>query len=82
MKGKIPTIKGLSAGITYHDFSTEEGSDDLGSELDMVITYKSSWKQVFGAKAAFFSGDGANDGKDVSKFGFGLAISSKSGAKV
>ena len=61
IKGPVPTIKGLSFGITYHEFSEESGSDDLGDELDVVVTYKSSWKQVFGAKAAIYSGESNDD---------------------
>lgn len=45
----------------YHTFSTQEtdgiNSDDVGSELDLLYTYKFSNGIDFLAKAAFFSGE-------------------------
>ncbi len=45
----------------YHDFSTQEtdgiGSDDAGTELDLLYAYKFSNGIDFLAKAAFYSAD-------------------------
>lgn len=49
----------------YHDFSANTGGADYGTELDMVASWKSSWKQVFALKAAIYD---ANDyARDVTK---------------
>ena len=43
--------------VAYHDFSSDEGSDDYGTEFDAQATYKAKWGQVFGLKAASYSAD-------------------------
>lgn len=56
--------KGWSAMVAWHDFSADndfvDGAntvEDYGTELDMQIAYKASWKQTFALKAAFYSAD-------------------------
>ncbi len=45
--------------LAYHDFSSASGGGgDYGTEFDGVVTYKSSWKQVFGLKGAIYNSDG------------------------
>ncbi len=41
--------------LFYHDFSAETGGANYGDELDLQLTVKSSWKQVFGLKGALYS---------------------------
>jgi hypothetical protein len=52
--GMIGPVKGLA---TYHLFTASEGGADLGTEFDIQFTYKTSWKQSFGLKGAFYSTD-------------------------
>jgi hypothetical protein len=54
--GMIGPVKGLAA---YHVFTTDDGGADLGTEFDIQFTYKTSWKQSFGLKGAFYSTDAA-----------------------
>ncbi len=64
-----PLGKKAKWNLTYHDFSSASGgAGDYGTEFDGVITYKSSWKQVFGLKGAFYNSDGFKT--DTSKFWF------------
>jgi len=46
---------GLS-GI-YHWFRSDTGSIEYGNEMNLLLTYKSPWKQTFGFKAAFYRAD-------------------------
>ena len=41
----------------YHDFTAATGSADYGSELDLQLTLKAPWNQVFGLKAALYNAD-------------------------
>ncbi len=41
----------------YHDFTADSSNRDFGTELDLQLTWKSTWKQVFGLKAAFYDAD-------------------------
>ncbi len=41
----------------YHDFTADSSNRDFGTELDLQLTWKSRWKQVFGLKAAFYDAD-------------------------
>ncbi len=52
--GKVGPVKAVGA---YHIFKTDDGGDDLGKEFDIQLTMKSSWKQLFGVKAAFYTTD-------------------------
>ncbi|TDI43236.1 MAG: hypothetical protein E2P00_05380 [Acidobacteria bacterium] len=57
--------EGWSAMAAWHDFSADntfdDGSgnmvDDYGTEFDVQVVYKASWKQTFGLKAALYSAD-------------------------
>ncbi len=52
--------------FVFHDFSaSSSGGGDYGREYDALVTWKSSWKQVFGLKAAFYDADGFS--KDATK---------------
>jgi hypothetical protein len=52
--GMIGPVKGLAA---YHIFTADDGDADFGKEFDIQFTYKTSWKQTFGLKAALYSTD-------------------------
>ena len=41
----------------YHDFSADSGGTGYGDEIDLQLTYKTSWKQLFGFKAALYDAD-------------------------
>ncbi len=41
----------------YHDFSADTGGANYGNELDLVASWKSSWKQLFALKAAIYDAD-------------------------
>ena len=49
----------------YHDFSANTGGASYGTELDLVASWKSSWKQVFALKAAIYDAD--EYARDVTK---------------
>lgn len=49
-------ISGVSAGITYHDFSAERGGSDLGSEMDYEVTAKIGDHWSAGVKYADYEG--------------------------
>ncbi len=46
-------------GVTgvYHWFRADEGSDEYGTEADLLFTYRSPWKQLFAVKLALYSAD-------------------------
>jgi hypothetical protein len=52
--GKFGSLKWL---LAYHLFDANDGGAKYGNEFDALVTYKASWKQTFGAKAAFYSAD-------------------------
>ena len=52
--GKFGSLKWL---LAYHLFDANDGGFKYGNEFDALVTYKASWKQTFGAKAAFYSAD-------------------------
>ena len=73
--------EGWSAMAAWHDFSADNAFDDgfgnkvddYGTELDVQVTYKASWKQSFGVKAAVYSADDTSTlpiGEDTSKIWF------------
>lgn len=41
----------------YHDFGAENGGAGYGEELDLQLTYKAPWAQVFGFKAALYDAE-------------------------
>jgi len=49
----------------YHDFSAQTGGAHYGSEIDLVASWKSSWKQLFALKAAMYDADEYS--RDVTK---------------
>jgi hypothetical protein len=57
-------IFGAKAMAVYHDLAADVGAD-YGSEIDLLLAYKTSYGPLVGAKAAFFDADAAN--KDVNK---------------
>ena len=54
---EVPFGTGLSAAIVYHDFESETGSIDFGSELDFVITSTLTEHVSVQLKAASFDGE-------------------------
>ncbi len=46
-----------SLSAVYHEFGANTGGADYGDEIDLHLTYKASWKQTFGIKAAFYGAD-------------------------
>jgi len=58
---KFPGVKalpGLKAAITYHDFSSDVGGADYGTEWDAVIGFKIHKKLGLTAKYADYNSDG------------------------
>lgn len=49
----------------YHDFSADTGGADYGTELDLLLAYTTTWKQVFAVKAAMYDADGF--ARDITK---------------
>lgn len=43
--------------VTWHDFSAESAGMDYGTELDLQLSYRSGWGQLFGVKGAFYDAD-------------------------
>lgn len=64
-KGKVSDVKWA---VTYHDFSSDEGSIDFGNELDLVATYQINKNYGFLVKAANYSeGDAGIAPTDTTK---------------
>lgn len=51
------TPMGIKLLGTYHSFSEDEGNDDYGTEVDLLIAKKLSKQYLVGAKYASFSAD-------------------------
>ncbi|MFQ5527531.1 MAG: alginate export family protein [Thermoanaerobaculia bacterium] len=49
--------KGLAWAAIYHDFSATEGSASYGEELDLLLSYKTSWGQTFALKGALYDAE-------------------------
>lgn len=49
---------GINASVVYHHFWSDEGSRELGSEVDLVASRSITQNWSVLAKAAFFDGDG------------------------
>ncbi|MDH3627328.1 MAG: alginate export family protein [Acidobacteriota bacterium] len=64
------TLDALTTKLIFHDFSAESAGPDHGSEIDGVVSYKSSWGQVFAVKFALFSADNASPLTDADKLWF------------
>ncbi|MEM1178334.1 MAG: alginate export family protein [Acidobacteriota bacterium] len=43
--------------LVYHDFTSDGGDVDFGTELDGELVYKSPWKQTFALKFAAYEAD-------------------------
>ncbi|MCK9996469.1 MAG: hypothetical protein KAH56_09380, partial [Candidatus Krumholzibacteria bacterium] len=61
--GKFGSLKWL---LAYHLFDANDGGAKYGNEIDALLTYKTSWKQTFGVKGAFYSAD--DFATDTNKF--------------
>jgi hypothetical protein len=53
---EAPFGEALNIGFVYHDFQTQSGDIDLGTELDAVVTSRISEHVSLQLKAAFFEG--------------------------
>ncbi len=51
-------VKALSWSVALHDFKSDTGSTSYGTEVDVEIVWKSSWKQVFALSYATYDADG------------------------
>lgn len=51
-----PLVKGLSFAVVYHDYETENGGHNLGSEIDAVATAKINDRTSLQLKYANFNG--------------------------
>jgi len=63
ISGKVKMVKLMAV---YHSLDANTGNTDYGSEIDLLAVYKSSYGVVYGAKAAMFDAETAND--DTTKF--------------
>ena len=61
----VASLPGLNAQVSYHDFSSDDGGDDYGTEWDAQIGYKPGTFGVV-AKYANYQADGYS--VDVQKF--------------
>jgi hypothetical protein len=57
---------GVRGAITYHEFWTDQGGDDLGEEIDLVATKQITPTWSILVKAAFYDGD--NGQPDTTRF--------------
>ena len=62
--GLVDTFLKVSTAIgkvkltgVYHVFEADHGGADYGDEIDLVATVATSWKQIFGLKAALYEAD-------------------------
>lgn len=60
----IPAVKKLVLGITWHDFSAENGGADFGNELDMVANLVLTGNLSLNLKFASFDGAGGFASRD------------------
>jgi hypothetical protein len=49
--------RSLTMTARYHDFSSDDGDVDLGSEVDAVANWRINDRWAIEAKAAFFDGE-------------------------
>lgn len=59
----IGPMTGVFAAVTFHDFKTELGRQDLGSEIDAEVTARLGDHISLGAKYADYDGDGGFAGR-------------------
>lgn len=55
---KLPIGKGVPLTLVYHEFSAENVSQDLGSEIDLVAAYKLTDYITLVSKYAYYETDG------------------------
>ena len=53
----LPVGRSLTMTARYHDFSSDDGDTDFGSEIDAVANWRINQRWALEAKAAFFDGD-------------------------
>jgi hypothetical protein len=53
----LPMGRSLTLTARYHDFSSDDGDTDFGSEFDAVANWRINQRWALEAKAAFFDGD-------------------------
>jgi len=54
LRGKVGAVAWTA---TAHDFTVATGGADYGRELDVQLSWKASWGQVFAVKAALYDAD-------------------------
>ena len=55
-KGKL--ADGWRFAVIYHDFTSDAGDIDYGTEIDAEVVYTAPWKQTFSVKYASYDADG------------------------
>jgi hypothetical protein len=63
-------VSGVNLSAVLHDFSSEFGSTDYGTELDFVAKYKANEYLTYGLKYADFSADSSGGMDDINKMWF------------
>ncbi|MEM7390904.1 MAG: alginate export family protein [Verrucomicrobiota bacterium] len=74
----VPNIGPVNATVAYHDFSTDEGGDDLGDEIDAVLVKAFKIDGVpggFKAIAKYAAYSKGDTGADTDRFSFELNYS-------
>jgi hypothetical protein len=66
-----PFGEGMSAALVFHDYESENGSQDLGSEFDAVLTSRINEHLTAQLKAAFYTGESGGPG-DRDKIWFAI----------
>lgn len=64
VSGDLPW--GIKAAVSYHEFLSDDGGDELGNEIDFVATKKLDERWTMLTKGAFF--DGQSGFADTTKF--------------
>lgn len=59
-------VNGIKALVAYHEYSTDKGGDDLGSELNLQLLYSFNKNISSGLKYAGYDASGNNS--DIDKF--------------
>ena len=59
---------GVNLTAVYHDFSSDEGSIDFGTETNLQAIKKFGKTYAIGTKYAAFDGDSASTYRDTDKF--------------
>ena len=70
--GVSGTLKGVSLGLIYHDFTGEESGDSLGTEIDAIASYKFAENISGELKYANYSAD--DFGVDTEKLWLTLTV--------